>query len=265
MTERDTRIEAKAAELLGYTTEQVKRKTMAELKRELREAGGQEKTSKATEKIEKSPKNVSFAPPKAFSEKVPLKNEKVLPRPTKTAQRTSPSPRRRRSRSWSSRTSSSESPSPRGARVHKPSVRRETSHSHHSIRQHRKSHDGGRRSSVVELDEVVKLHQELRAKVKFTEQLRRDTDFSRGDFREWEKSVDRCKKRLDRAMIHSELHIGQEGASSEEKVAELHALWKRREAKIAEMQKMKLLDDELLEVWKRKQSLIQQIYRDLRG
>jgi hypothetical protein len=100
---------------------------------------------------------------------------------------------------------------------------------------------------------VVELHHLLLAKTKFTVQLERDPDFSRADMAEWEKSIERTRQRLDQAINHNDAN----GGGSDE----LRKLWKRREAKIAEMQEMGLLDDELLKVWHSKQNLLKQIYR----
>jgi hypothetical protein len=113
----------------------------------------------------------------------------------------------------------------------------------------------GRETENDHLNHLMELHHVLRAKVKFTAQLERDPDFSQSDLIEWDKSVERSRRRLNDALAKSEL--------SANGGADVKKLWKRREEKIAEMQDLGLLDGELLKAWQAKQNLLKQIYQDL--
>jgi len=155
--ERDPELEAKAVKLLGYTAEQVKRKTMAQLKSELGDSPKRKKT-------------VTF--------------------------------------------------------------RRSTSSS---------------RDAVDYLDEASRIHRCLRAKIRFTSQLEQDPDFSKDDLREWDESIRRTRKRLEKCI--------QRGGAT----GDLNEWIKRREAKVAEMDRMGLVDKELLEKWQAKHDAVREM------
>jgi hypothetical protein len=107
----------------------------------------------------------------------------------------------------------------------------------------------GERSDAVALDTIYQIHQTLRAKQKFTAQLERDPDFSARDLEEWHASIGRTSDRLNKAL---------ESAGGED----LRARWERRAAKVREMDRLGLLDEELLAVWMQKQKLLERICRD---
>jgi len=227
MGERDPEVETEAARILGYTPDQVKRKTIAELKKELKEARPETSRHDSGTSSKTKLRNVTFAPTQE-SQEAPRSRGTEGRKKKEIVGQISLSPTTRRSRSWSSED--------RGDR-----------------REDHKKDD--RKYDDGDLSDIVDLHHVLRAKVKFTVQLEKDDDFSLADLAEWDKSVERSRERLNRALERADLTAN--GG------ADLKKLWKRREEKIAEMQDMGLLDAELIRVWKAKQSLLKQIYHVL--
>jgi hypothetical protein len=276
MTERDPQVETDAARVLGYTIDQVKRKTIAELKKELKEAGT---TTGRQAKREKNVKTVTFnnhGPLPTLNPTAHLLGQSSrshrgddddnfnTSRHDEHRERDQESERYQESKRENDRESKSKRKTDRESKKEKDwdsdresKGERDQDRNQDSDRRkgYRDNEQGRetRRSGRSDIDNVVELHHLLLAKTKFTVQLERDPDFSRADMAEWEKSIERTRQRLDQAINHNDAN----GGGSDE----LRKLWKRREAKIAEMQEMGLLDDELLKVWHSKQNLLKQIYR----
>jgi hypothetical protein len=89
--------------------------------------------------------------------------------------------------------------------------------------------------STKKLAEMTKL---LAAKMNFTQQIENDDDFTREDLYDWEQSI----SRLEREIIQYKKSVESKKEA-----------WKRKQAKIEEMDEMRLLDDQLRAKWITKQ------------
>lgn len=109
--------------------------------------------------------------------------------------------------------------------------------------------------SEESLAKWIELHKLYKAKVKFRRQLEADPDFTEEDLRDWDASVERTRQRVEHIIG---IDIGDEDA-----LALLWEKWERREAKLAEMTAMGIMDSKLTEKWSDKQATLLKILKSV--
>lgn len=241
---RDPVLEEAAVSVLEYTEEEVKRKTIGQIRRELEKHGYFEQTEtsnnnapdveenetnekeEAADEIEDEEERISRAVSESKRSKsstpTPVDHEsdnEVFDRLKK--KKDEYERERATKKSVSFRT---ETPSP--ASVHEKSSR-STERSE---------------SSADIFQDIERLQDLLEKKIEFTNQLEKDEDFSRSDLYEWNESIERIELELKDKVSRVRSNLDRKLES-----------WKRKQKKIDEIRKFGLMDKKLEELWERKQ------------
>jgi hypothetical protein len=104
-------------------------------------------------------------------------------------------------------------------------------------------------------DDPLELYNLYLAKSKFRRQLARDPDFSDADLADWDKSTEQSRRRVEDLIGCDLEHLSLGDAG--------WARWNRRQDKFQEMMEMGLLDRDLAKKWAEKQAVLAKLLRAL--